>query len=301
MSAIQGGMATYGDCQWLVARDRVGDRVVASSYHGHKEFADRLVAGVLLLLTAPLLAMLMALVRITSRGPSLFSQPRVGKNGRPFFMHKIRTMPVDAEAATGPVWGGTHDSRATRVGRVLRRLHLDELPQLFNVLTGEMSLVGPRPERPEFVSVLSAAIPGYLDRIVVRPGITGLAQLNLPADTDLDSVRRKVTLDREYISRATLWLDVRLVVCTALRVFKLPEHGILVWFNLQRTVVPPASSGASSEAADGDGFGVPLASLVRQVNVRRRAEAARRHAVVPYGNRRMAASRLADSKKPKPR
>ena len=131
----------------------------------------------------------MLLVRLTSRGPGIYKQARVGKDGRKFMMYKIRTMRQDAEAASGPMWTQAHDPRVTFLGRVLRKLHLDELPQLFNVLKGEMSLVGPRPERPEFVRVLAEAIPGYRNRLAVRPGVTGLAQVNLPPDTDIASVR----------------------------------------------------------------------------------------------------------------
>jgi lipopolysaccharide/colanic/teichoic acid biosynthesis glycosyltransferase len=157
------------------------------------------VAGVLLFFSAPLIGILILLVRCTSRGPGIYSQVRVGKDGLIFTMYKLRSMRCDAEAQTGAVWAGVkHDPRMTYVGYWLRRLHLDELPQLVNVVYGHMSLVGPRPERPEFVELLAEEVPGYLDRLMVKPGITGLAQINLPPDTDLDSVRRKLVLDREY-------------------------------------------------------------------------------------------------------
>ena len=139
-----------------------------------------------------------------------------------FRMYKIRTMRRDAEAHTGPVWTKTKDPRITRIGRILRKLHLDELPQLLNVMRGEMSLVGPRPERPEFVEVLAEEIPGYMDRVLVCPGVTGLAQVNLPPDTDLKSVRRKLLLDRQYVAEAGLLLDVRLFLCTLGRMCKIP-------------------------------------------------------------------------------
>ena len=164
-----------------------------------------------------LIATLMVLVRLTSRGPAIYTQVRAGINGRPFTMYKIRTMCHDAEAATGPVWSQPQDPRVTPVGKVLRALHLDELPQLWNVLKGEMSFVGPRPERPEFIGMLAKAIPGYLNRMLVRPGITGLAQVNLPADVDLDGVHCKLMLDCEYINRATLWLDCRIMMYTLFR------------------------------------------------------------------------------------
>jgi hypothetical protein len=172
----------------------------------------------------------------------------VGKNGRKFFIYKIRTMIHNAEVRTGPVWTKAQDSRVTSLGRVLRKFHLDEFPQLFNVLRGEMSIVGPRPERPEFVEVLSGQIPDYSNRVVVYPGITGLAQLNLPPDSDLNSVRCKLVLDLEYVERAGLFLDICLLICTLLRIFKLPALRVL---GLQRKVVlPPIHSGNGDNAAD---------------------------------------------------
>lgn len=181
-----------------------------------KPALDRLIAAILLMPALPLIGLFMLLVRATSRGPGLLRQKRIGQGGKPFTIYKIRTMVIDAEALTGAVWSRPGDPRVTIVGRVLRRLHLDELPQLFNVLKGEMSLVGPRPERPELVFVLSKAVPGYTDRLQVPPGITGLAQLSLPSDVDLDSVRCKLALDLAYIRRASLLLDLQLLFCTCL-------------------------------------------------------------------------------------
>jgi lipopolysaccharide/colanic/teichoic acid biosynthesis glycosyltransferase len=188
------------------------------------------------------------LVRLTSRGPGIYQQARVGKNGRKFMMYKIRTMRHDAEAATGPVWTQACDPRITLVGKVLRKLHLDELPQLFNVLKGEMALVGPRPERPEFVRVLAEAIPGYRNRLAVLPGVTGLAQVNFPPDTDLRSVQRKLVLDCQYVQSAGPWLDLRLFLCTVARVFQVSLVGVL---GLRRTVVIPDSDsdGPSADVA----------------------------------------------------
>lgn len=127
-------------------------------------------------------------------------------------------MRVDAEKDTGAVWSVPGDKRVTPVGRVLRRLHLDELPQLWNILRGEMAFVGPRPERPEICRILAAEIPQYDRRHVVRPGLTGLAQINLPPDNGLVSVRRKHLLDLHYIESASLWMDTRIVMATALKV-----------------------------------------------------------------------------------
>lgn len=187
----------------------------------------------------PVTGLLVLLVRLTSRGPGLYRQLRVGKNGKVFWIYKIRTMYCDAEKETGPVWTAENDPRVTPVGRVLRRFHLDELPQLFNVLKGEMTLVGPRPERPEFAQVLARAVPGYLQRCAVLPGITGLAQINLPPDSDLDSVRRKLVLDLEYIERGNIWLDARILLCTALKLVGLPGLKIARWLRLTRTVRIP--------------------------------------------------------------
>jgi lipopolysaccharide/colanic/teichoic acid biosynthesis glycosyltransferase len=139
-------------------------------------------------------------------------------------MYKIRTMVHGAESRTGPVWAAYNDPRLTRVGRVIRKLHLDELPQLWNVIKGDMSLIGPRPERPEFTHRLAQEIPGYLDRLMVLPGVTGLAQVNLPPDTDLESVRRKLVLDLEYIVSAGAWLDFRLLIGTAFRAVGVPGY-----------------------------------------------------------------------------
>ena len=122
----------------------------------------------------------------------------------------------DAEK-DGPKWAAAKDCRVTPIGRFLRRFHLDELPQLFNVLKGEMALVGPRPERPEFVKKLRGQIPEYMSRLRVLPGITGLAQLNLPPDTDLESVRRKLVLDLEYVGKSSVLLDISIIMCTSCR------------------------------------------------------------------------------------
>src|SRR5262249_46262461 len=154
-------------------------------------------------------------------------------------IYKIRSMYQNAESDGGARWCKLGDPRITPVGRVLRKTHIDELPQLWNVLRGEMSLVGPRPERPEFVPQLEQAIPRYRARLRVRTGLTGLAQVQLPPDSDLASVRRKLAYDLYYVERGGLWLDVRLLFCTAFHLLNLP-HG------LTRLFVP---SGASVEEA----------------------------------------------------
>ncbi len=162
----------------------------------------------------PVIALLWLAVRLTSPGPGFYSQTRVGRNSRLYQIYKLRTMRDNCERTTGARWCVSGDPRVTPLGRILRKLHLDELPQLWNVLRGEMSLVGPRPERPEFVGPLSIQIPGYSQRHRVRPGVTGLAQIQLPADTSVDSVRKKTVLDCRYVADRTLWLDVRIVLGT---------------------------------------------------------------------------------------
>ena len=189
-----------------------------------REFTTCMAAGLLLALVAPLLAVLIVAIRLTSRGGAIYSQQRVGRNGKTFVLYKLRTMRQDAEASTGPVWSGDGDSRVTRLGHFLRRSHLDELPQLWNVLRGEMAFVGPRPERPEIVQKLVKHVPGYLYRLALKPGITGFAQVTLPADTDYKSVSRKLAADLAYAERASASLDARILICTALKVISLHTH-----------------------------------------------------------------------------
>jgi len=183
-----------------------------------KAALDWLLAVLLALPALPLIALSALLVRCTSKGPAFYTQVRLGRRGRPYMLIKIRTMIHDCERLTGPRWSVAGDSRITRIGHFLRRTHFDELPQLWNVLCGDMSLVGPRPERPEIVPSLEDQIPGYTLRLAVRPGVTGLAQCQLPADTDIGSVRRKLSYDLYYVRRRSLWLDLRLILCTAFKV-----------------------------------------------------------------------------------
>jgi lipopolysaccharide/colanic/teichoic acid biosynthesis glycosyltransferase len=176
----------------------------------------------MLVLAAPFVLIALVLVRLTSRGPAFYSQVRLGLNGRPFRIYKIRTMWHECERATGPRWSVPGDPRVTPVGRLLRATHVDELPQLWNVFRGEMSLVGPRPERPVIAAELERAIPDYAERTNVRPGVTGLAQIQLAPDTDLESVRRKLACDMHYIRSRTLGLDLRLLAGTLAHVLGVP-------------------------------------------------------------------------------
>jgi lipopolysaccharide/colanic/teichoic acid biosynthesis glycosyltransferase len=197
--------------EWMESVSAVGD----GAFRRALEFGFALILGVVAL---PVIAIAAVVIKLTSRGPAFYSQTRVGRNGRPYLMRKLRSMRHNCEVHSGPCWSTAGDPRITRVGRVLRMTHIDELPQLWNVLRGDMSLVGPRPERPEFIPQLADAVPLYRSRLLVRPGVTGLAQVQLPADTDLESVRRKLTYDLYYVQHAGLWLDIKVVAATGLHV-----------------------------------------------------------------------------------
>jgi lipopolysaccharide/colanic/teichoic acid biosynthesis glycosyltransferase len=183
-----------------------------------KRLFDVLLALILLILASPIILVAAVLVRLTSRGPAFYSQTRTGLGGRPFTIYKLRSMYHNCELRSGPQWSQRGDSRVTPLGRFLRASHIDELPQLWNILKGDMSLVGPRPERPEFVLRLEQAIPHYAERLCVLPGVTGLAQIHLGPDTDLASVERKLAMDLYYIQHIGLWFDLKIIVATALHV-----------------------------------------------------------------------------------
>ncbi len=204
----------------------------APFYLALKSGLDFVTALTLLVLTAPLILVAMLLVRLTSTGPALYSQTRLGRHGRPFTLYKIRTMMHDCESLTGPCWSPPGDTRVTPIGRWLRRTHIDELPQLWNVLCGDMSLIGPRPERPEFAPKLERAVPHYRQRLRVRPGVTGLAQVQLPPDSDLDSVRIKTAYDLHYIHAVSAALDVRIAWATLFKLMGLPHPRLRALFRL---------------------------------------------------------------------
>jgi sugar transferase (PEP-CTERM system associated) len=167
-----------------------------------------LISVLLLILFAPVMCIVALLIKLESRGPVFFRQTRVGRNGSTFTLFKFRSMYEDAERDTGPVWSTPDDSRVTRIGRVLRRTRLDELPQLWNVLKGEMSLVGPRPERPNFVEELTKIIPFYELRLAVKPGVTGWAQINYRYANSVKDAEEKLEYDLFYIKHMSVWLDV---------------------------------------------------------------------------------------------
>jgi sugar transferase (PEP-CTERM system associated) len=179
-----------------------------------KRLLDLVLSVLVTALSLPLLPWIALAIKLESRGPVLFSQERVGENGRHFVLYKFRSMQTDAEAATGPVFAGANDPRVTRVGKILRATRLDELPQLINVLRGEMSFVGPRPERPFFVQQYAKDIPYYTQRLSVEPGLTGWAQVNYPYGATREDAVEKLRLDLYYIKNMSLLLDLLILLKT---------------------------------------------------------------------------------------
>ncbi|SEM45175.1 putative colanic acid biosysnthesis UDP-glucose lipid carrier transferase [Pseudoxanthomonas sp. GM95] len=182
-----------------------------------KDVEDRVLSGAILLMISPLMLMIAAAVKLSSPGPVFYRQERVSWNGRSFKMLKFRSMPVDAESSTGAVWARSGESRATAVGAFLRKTSLDELPQFINVLKGDMSIVGPRPERPMFVEKFREEIPAYMQKHMVKAGITGWAQINgWRGSTDL---QRRIECDLYYIENWSLALDIRIIFLTLFKGF----------------------------------------------------------------------------------
>jgi exopolysaccharide biosynthesis polyprenyl glycosylphosphotransferase len=179
-----------------------------------KRLTDLLIACSLIALTLPLMLIVALAIKCDSPGPVFYRQERVGLSGRRFALLKFRSMRQDAEADGRPVWAAALDDRITRVGGFMRGTRIDELPQLFNVLRGDMSLVGPRPERPYFVDQLGKIIPAYDDRHTVLPGITGWAQVNYPYGASVEDARQKLAYDLYYITNRSLLLDLRILGAT---------------------------------------------------------------------------------------
>ncbi len=234
-------------CQLDLGAPRRGIECLDEGTRLGKRLVDVVAALTLLLLLAPVMLAVALIVRLTSRGPVIFRQVRTGLNkrrpradrrrdegpfpddvgedrralqrrrepafGKPFVMYKFRTMRLDAER-DGARFAVAGDARVTPVGRFLRLTRLDELPQLWNVLRGEMALVGPRPERPEFIASLSREVPGYIDRLGLKPGLTGLAQIINGYDNDVEGFRRKVALDLLYLQNCCLWNDLKIMART---------------------------------------------------------------------------------------
>ncbi len=185
-----------------------------------KRLMDVIVSLIVLILTLPLLIVIAIIIKTTSDGPALYRQKRVGKNGKVFTMYKFRTMVNNAEAETGPTWAVDNDPRITKTGQWLRKLRLDELPQFFNVLKGDMSLVGPRPERPHFVEKFQKQIPLYSRRLRVKPGITGWAQVKWKYDNSLDDVKEKTKYDLFYVENMSMRMDFKILINTIFTVIR---------------------------------------------------------------------------------
>ena len=244
------GESDLPSTDWLtrlrLERPRRNTRCLGETTRILKRTTDVVVAVVMLVLLSPVMLLVALAVRITSSGPVIFRQTRVGLNlrnkkrdrrresttfelpdrrdpnrdrrrddgyGKPFTLYKFRTMRTDAEKH-GAQFAVKGDSRVTSIGRFLRKTRLDELPQLWNVLRGEMSLVGPRPERPEFIETLSAEIPNYINRLGLKPGLTGLAQVINGYDNNIESFRRKVNLDLLYLQNCCFWNDFKILLRT---------------------------------------------------------------------------------------
>ena len=203
---------------WLAALDwQPCDGVQAALRRG----SDIVLSLVLLLFTLPLMLVVALMVRLDSPGPVLYRQERVGLGGRPFVLLKFRSMNCNAELR-GPAWAQQRDPRVTRVGLFMRRTRMDELPQLLNVLRGQMSFIGPRPERPHFVEQLAALIPHYQERARVKPGLTGWAQVNYPYGASVEDARAKLSYDLFYVKNRTPLLDL-LILCATVRVILFQE------------------------------------------------------------------------------
>jgi sugar transferase (PEP-CTERM system associated) len=196
---------------WLIFSDGFSSGRAISSVA--KRLFDIVVSGVALCLTAPVILLFALLVKIDSRGPAFYRQQRVGLFGEPFDVIKLRSMRTDAEVA-GAQWASKDDPRVTRIGRFIRKVRIDELPQSWSVLKGEMSFVGPRPERPQFVSELEEQLPYYAERHMVKPGITGWAQINYPYGASIEDSRHKLEYDLYYAKNYTPFLDLIIILQT---------------------------------------------------------------------------------------
>jgi exopolysaccharide biosynthesis polyprenyl glycosylphosphotransferase len=181
-----------------------------------KRISDLVISFIILVLTLPLNIFVALLIKLDSKGPVLFKQERIGMNNKKFKIYKFRSMYQDAEKNTGPVWSVKDDPRVTRVGKIIRKLRIDEIPQFFNVLKGEMSLVGPRPEREYFIEMLAQQLPYYKRRLKVRPGITGWAQVKHKYDESIEDVKVKLRYDLFYIENMSLRMDIKILARTIL-------------------------------------------------------------------------------------
>ena len=185
-----------------------------------KRTIDILFSLIALFILAPLFILLSFLVLFSSSGSIFYRQIRVGREGLHYKMYKFRSMYQDSEKNTGPIWASKEDERITPIGKVMRRFHLDEIPQFFNVLIGDMSIVGPRPERPEIVAHIMKEIPDYLNRTKIKPGITGWAQVHGVYDESLDDVSLKLKKDCYYIENCSIAFDIKILLLTLMKIVK---------------------------------------------------------------------------------
>ena len=199
------------DARWLTFADGFSSGRLSA---GLKRVTDIGISLAVLILTLPLMLITALLIKLDSPGPVFYRQERVGLHGQAFTVLKFRSMSVDAEAGGRPRWASRHDARVTRVGGFIRSTRIDELPQLLNVLNGEMSFVGPRPERPHFVEQLAQIIPFYHERSYVKPGITGWAQVNFPYGASIEDARQKLSYDLYYVKNRSLLLDIMILFST---------------------------------------------------------------------------------------
>jgi sugar transferase (PEP-CTERM system associated) len=179
-----------------------------------KRTVDLVLSSIMLILLAPVIALMAVVIRLDSKGPVIFSQERIGENRKPYIVHKFRSMVCDAEDRTGPVWAQDNDCRITRVGNFIRKLRIDEIPQLWNVLKGEMSFVGPRPERDHFIKELEEVIPYYGERFSVKPGLTGWAQVSYGYGATVEDAIEKLNYELFYIKNMSILMDIMIVART---------------------------------------------------------------------------------------
>lgn len=203
-----------GEHLWSLVLPFEGETLGFNVYQMLKRTLDIVLALTGLALYAPFLPLLALVIKLDSRGPVFYRQVRVGRGGAPFTIVKLRSMQHGAEDSSGPLWAASDDPRVTRVGGILRKTRLDEVPQLLNVLRGEMSIVGPRPERPVFVDLLASEIPFYRSRLVVKPGVTGWAQVRYPYGSSTEDALRKLQYDLYYIRHQSLLLDLLIMLKT---------------------------------------------------------------------------------------
>lgn len=192
-------------CGQTMKEKHVYDRV--------KRFFDIILSLIVCIIVIPIIIITCIFVVLETEGTPIYCQRRLGKNGKKFMLYKIRSMKINAESASGPKWADKNDKRVTKVGKFIRKTRIDELPQLFNIIKGDMSIVGPRPERPIFTERFQRDIPDFKDRLMVVPGLTGLAQINGGYDI---TPKSKLKWDLRYIKQRGLWLDFKIILKTVL-------------------------------------------------------------------------------------